>query len=95
MDRVGTCLGLVLAVGVPGIAQAEGARQRRIIVNDDGEARPPTGDQTIDDYLASGFKPVLGTQVDSYFLCVASTDRGPGDMEPPHIQDTHDLWFPR
>ena len=34
-----TCLGLVLAVGVPGTAQGEGARQRRIIVNDDG---PPS-----------------------------------------------------
>ncbi len=71
------------------------ARQRRIILNDDGEAAVPTGDQTIEDYLAIRFSNTVGTQVDSYFLCVGSTDRGPGHRpDPPKIQDSQNLWFP-
>ena len=71
------------------------SKKRRIIVNDDGEVAGLSPGRTIEDYLGERFKDVLGTQVDSYFLCVGSTDRGPGNRpDPPRVQDSQNLWFP-
>ncbi len=70
-------------------------KQRRIIVNDDGEVPGLSGDRTMADYLSERFADTVNTQVDSYFLCVGSTDRGPGHRpDPPRIQDSQNLWFP-
>lgn len=52
-------------------------RQRRIIVNDDGEAEPMARDRPLKAYLAQRFQDAVGSQVDAYFICVGSTDRGP------------------
>jgi len=79
-------------------------RQRRIIFNDDGEAAGLSEDQTMEEYLAAcvaqdryrafRFTGDVDTQVDSYFLCVGSTDRGPGERpDPPRMQDSQNLWF--
>ena len=77
---------LLLAGLLPGgttwAAEAVGGNDkkphRRIIVNDDGEVILPAGDRSWDDYLGERFADAVGTQVDSYFLNVAATDRGPG-----------------
>ena len=50
-------------------------RRWRLIVNDDGEIAPPTDTRSLQDTLNDRFNAVRGTQVDAYFLCIASTDR--------------------
>ena len=61
-------------------------KQRRIIVNDDGEVgmgkdvlgmHKGTIINTVEDFLAERFDDCLNTQVDSYFLNINGTDRGP------------------
>ena len=69
-------------------------RQRRIIVNDDGEAEPLTRDRPLEAYLAQRFQDAVGSQVDSYFICVGSTDRGPATGKKPRLQDTQNRWYP-
>jgi hypothetical protein len=63
---------------------------RRIILNDDGEVILPGGDRSWDDYLGERFADAVGTQVDSYFLNVAATDRGPGIVRS--IQSSMACW---
>jgi hypothetical protein len=63
---------------------------RRIIVNDDGEVILPGGDRSWDDYLGERFADAVGTQIDSYFLNVAATDRGPGIVNS--IQSSMACW---
>ena len=96
-------IAIVLATAVGAGVQAQPAnaeqdrsfKQRRIIVNDDGEVPGLSGGRTMEDYLATRFTDTVNTQVDSYFLCVGSTDRGPGARpDPPRLQDTQNLWFP-
>lgn len=78
-----------------GAAQDKEAKRWRIIVNDDGEATAPAEGGDLEAYLSQRFADVVGTQVDAYFLCVASTDRGPETApKPPHVQDTMSHWFP-
>ena len=55
--------------------------KRRIIVNDDGEVVLPTDGKSWDEYLGARFKDAIGTQVDSYFLNIGATDRGPGIVD--------------
>ncbi len=43
-------------------------KQRRIIVNDDGNAQ--YGAESVQEFLSRRFLPTVGTQVDSYFWCV-------------------------
>ncbi len=74
-------------------AQAS-TRQRRIIVNDDGEANPIPKGGSLEAYLAQRFQDSVGSQVDSYFICVGSTDRGPATGKKPRLQDTQNRWFP-
>ena len=69
-------------------------RQRRIIVNDDGEAEPIGKDRPREAYLAQRFQDAVGSQVDSYFICVGSTDRGPATGKKARLQDTQNRWFP-
>lgn len=53
-------------------------KQRRIILNDDGEERlSGEGATMVEDFLAQRFRNCVGSQVDSYFFNVAGTDRGP------------------
>ncbi len=73
----------------------EMTRQWRIIVNDDGEVAGLSDERTMEDYLSERFTDAVNTQVDSYFLCLGSTDRGPGARpDPPRVQDSQNLWFP-
>jgi len=58
--------------------QKETARKRRIILNDDGEVIIPTDGKSWDKYLAQRFTDAVGTQVDTYFLNIAATDRAAG-----------------
>lgn len=69
-------------------------RQRRIIVNDDGEAEPLGKDRPLEAYLAQRFQDAVGSQVDSYFICVGSTDRGPATGKRARLQDTQNRWYP-
>ncbi|MHC4402823.1 MAG: hypothetical protein ACYTG0_24445 [Planctomycetota bacterium] len=64
--------------------------KRRILVNDDGEVRLPDGQRTWEDYLAERLTDAVDTQVDSYLLNVAATDRGPGIV--PSIQSSMAFW---
>lgn len=61
-------------------ADAVSGESRRVILNDDGEVRLPLGEQKPDwdSYLGERLLDAVGTQVDSYFLNIAATDRGPG-----------------
>ena len=36
----------------------------------------------------------MGSQVDSYFICVGSTDRGPATGKKARLQDTQNRWYP-
>lgn len=57
-------------------AQADTKPRRwRLIVNDDGEIPPPAANRPLARTLDDRFNAVRGTQVDAYFLCIASTDR--------------------
>ena len=69
-------------------------RQRRIIVNDDGEAEPISKGRSVEAYLAQRFRDAVGSQVDSYFICVGSTDRGPATGTKARLQDTQNRWYP-
>ena len=90
------CLGLVLAVGVPSTAQSERSRQRRIIINDDGWVEVPSGERTLENCLNQLFMGTVGTQVDSYFLCVGITDEAAAVTHPDELQvgSSQNLWFP-
>ena len=82
---------LVFSAGVisrKGRAKADNlpTKQRRIIVNDDGEVgmgkdvlgmHVGTIINTVEEFLAERFNDCLNTQVDSYFLNINGTDRGP------------------
>ena len=57
--------------------QPNAEAKRRIIVNDGGEVVLPRDGESWDDYLGVRFKDAIGTQVDSYFLNIAATDRRP------------------
>jgi hypothetical protein len=70
------------------------AGQRRFIVNDDGEAEPIAKGRTVEAYLAQRFQDAVGSQVDAYFICVGSTDRGPATGKKPRLQDTQNRWYP-
>ena len=62
-----------------GAEAPQGTKTRRLIVNDDGEVRLPgndADDKDWDRYLAKRIRDAVGTQVDSYFLNIGSTDRG-------------------
>ena len=92
-------LAATLLLSLPGAAAEarlnRGAnRTRRLIVNDDGEVGPLHDGRSLTDYLSARFADVPGTHVDSYFLCVGSTDRGPGSGVVPRVQDTQNRWFP-
>lgn len=69
-------------------------RQRRIIVNDDGEVDPIAKGRPLEAYLAQRFQDAVGSQVDAYFICVGSTDRGPATGKKARLQDTQNRWFP-
>jgi len=69
---------LVLPSESPAQALEKGKVHRRIIVNDDGEAILPGEGKSWDDYLGERLADAVGTQVDSYFLNIGATDRGPG-----------------
>ena len=69
-------------------------RQRRIIVNDDGEADPIAKGRPLEAYLAQRFQDAVDSQVDAYFICVGSTDRGPATGKKPRLQDTQNRWYP-
>jgi hypothetical protein len=69
-------------------------RQRRIIVNDDGEADPIAKGRPLEAYLAQRFQDAVGSQVDAYFVCVGSTDRGPATGKAARLQDTQNRWYP-
>ncbi len=68
--------------------------QRRIIVNDDGEVDPISERRPLAAYLAQRFQDAVGSQVDSYFICVGSTDRGPATGKKARLQDTQNRWYP-
>ena len=70
------------------------AGQRRFIVNDDGEAEPIAKGRTVEAYLAQRFQDAVDSQVDAYFICVGSTDRGPATGKKPRLQDTQNRWYP-
>ena len=65
-------------------------KQRRIIVNDDGEVRLPLDGKDWDRYLGERIRHATGTQVDSYFLNIGATDRGPGIVHS--LQSTMAYW---
>lgn len=96
MTRVGviSLLSVLLVGGVITATTADGQRnaeaKRRIIVNDDGEVVLPRGGKSWDDYLGARFKDAIGTQVDSYFLNIAATDRGPGIVDS--LQSSMAYW---
>ncbi len=74
-------------------------KQRRIILNDDGDDPPQRPDQSIEDCLRVRFTTAVNTQVDSYFLCVACTSTVPpmDEVAPPNsprIDQTMSYWFP-
>ena len=82
------CLAMFLSAGAAARADddARPATRRRIILNDDGEmgvgprTLPSEYNQyvaTADEVLELRFRSAVGTQVDSYFLNVGATDRGP------------------
>jgi len=70
---------LMLALVACGFAVKGGAESDvphwRLIVNDDGEIPPPNANRTVEQTLNDRFNAVRRTQVDAYFLCIASTDR--------------------
>ena len=68
--------------------------QRRIIVNDDGEVDPISEGRPLAAYLAQRFQDAVGSQVDAYFICVGSTDRGPATGKKARLQDTQNRWYP-
>ncbi len=72
--------------------EAADHQARRIIVNDDGEVRLPLGgnEEDWDCYLAERLRHAVGTQVDSCFLNIAATDRGPGIIHS--LQSTMAYW---
>ncbi|MEE8154990.1 MAG: hypothetical protein V3T53_08580 [Phycisphaerales bacterium] len=96
MTRVGviSLLSVLLVGGVITVTTADDQRnaeaKRRIIVNDDGEVVLPRGGKSWDDYLGARFKDAIGTQVDSYFLNIAATDRGPGIVDS--LQSSMAYW---
>ena len=89
---------LAVAVCVTGahpvvLTEAHAAKPKpwRLIVNDDGEIPPPNANRTVEDTLTDRFNATRGTQVDAYFLCIASTDRV---VAPPAArpQDAMSQW---
>jgi len=69
---------------------AASKRARRVIVNDDGEVRLPQDGEDWDRYLGERIRHAVGTQVDSYFLNIGATDRGPGIVHS--LQSTMAYW---
>ena len=67
------------------------ARKRRIIYNDDGDAQygdfNPAAGSGIDGFLGERFRPVLGTQVDTYFWCVGNGEDPAWGKAPPPVLD--------
>ena len=68
------------------------ARRRRLIVNDDGApqyaASNPRAGEGVEGFLSARFQPCVGTQVDSYFWCVADGQDPPfGTRGHPSIGD--------
>ncbi|MFH0965785.1 MAG: hypothetical protein V2A58_17440 [Planctomycetota bacterium] len=95
------CLTMFLALSLAGGAAAQeptplsqrtySVRRWRIVVNDDGEVPIPGPDRTLEQFLVPKFNDVLGTQVDAFFLCLASTDRYVAPASA-RIQDTMNQW---
>ena len=50
-------------------------RPWRIVVNDDGDFEAPGDDPDLQKFLDRRFSATVATQVDAYFLNIASTDR--------------------
>ena len=76
-------------------AEPDRKNRRRIIVNDDGDLLLPKGPRPPNDiswqkYLHERFSPVIGTQIDSYFLNIGATDRGPGIVDS--LQSSMAYW---
>lgn len=69
---------------------ATGKKTRRLIVNDDGEVRLPPDGEGWNRYLGERIRHAVGTQVDSYFLNIGATDRGPGIVHS--LQSTMAYW---
>jgi hypothetical protein len=63
----------------------------KLIVNDDGEIPPPNANRTVDQTLNDRFNAIRNTQVDAYFLCIASTDRVVG-KSAARPQDAMSQW---
>ncbi len=94
-------MALLLMSAAEGWASADETpvRRRRIILNDDGEVgigpRALTSSyfkyaDDVDEVLKFRFRSAVGTQVDSYFLNVGSTDRAPTHDGKPitHLQSS-------
>ena len=86
---------LTLALVAGGCAVTGAARSDvprwHLIVNDDGEIPPPNAKRTVEQTLNDRFNAVRGTQVDAYFLCIASTDRVVG-KPAARPQDAMSQW---
>ena len=66
------------------------SRTRRIILNDDGGIHLPKDGKNWDRYLNQRVRLAVGTQTDSYFLCVAATSHGPEFV--PAVVSTMSHW---
>ena len=84
-------LALVAHLGLAAEGPAAKLKPWRIIVNDDGEVPPPHENRTVAQTLDDRFNETRGTQVDAYFICIASTDRvvAPAAARP---QDCMSQW---
>gem|GEM_PF-3063731 len=84
---------MLLQTGCATMSGLAAARPKpwRLIVNDDGEIPPPNANRSLAQTLDDRFNSTRGTQVDAYFLCIASTDRvvAPAAARP---QDAMSQW---
>jgi len=62
-------------------------RQRRLMVNDDGDAQYPSVNpaaaEGAEGFLAKRFNTAVGTKVDTYFFCVGNGEIPPWGLETP------------
>jgi len=78
-----------------GKGSVQSVRQRRVIINDDGEVGFGDKIETVEEFLDARFNDCLDTHVDTYFFNVAATDRGPTRGGKPilHPQSAMALFY--
>ena len=81
------CLAVALVGGAACRAQGERSRQRRLMVNDDGDAQypqvNPRAAEGAEGFLAARFNTAVDTKVDTYVFCVGNGETPPWGLETP------------